>query len=478
MAVYLRKFATQAAYDAAQSSLMLPNVSLIDETNGVEYNTSSPEPPSDPRLIAKYNVTDISEPTQICGYVKGFPPFMPDQDYSSGFTSIEIDGVMMPTVSYQYQFDTIGEHTIKYTLLDPTSIGEMAFYGCSSLTSCTIGSDVTSIGEMAFDGCTSLISITVDSSNTVYDSRNNCNAIIETSTNTLVLGFQNTVIPNSVTSIGDSAFAGCSGLTSIVIPDSVISIGNSAFYRCSGLTSCTIGSGVTSIDIEAFRDCSSLTSIIIPNSVTSIGSSAFTYCSGLTSCIIGDGVTSIGEYAFYNCDGLTSCTIGNGVTSISDRAFYYCSSLTSIDIPNSVTSIGRGAFQGCSGLTSIVIPNGIANIMDETFAYCTSLTSVTIPNSVTTIGSNYAQFGPFANCYSLRNVTIPCNVTLIGMSAFVSCNNLISVTVEPTTPPTIYSSAFAGNASGRKIYVPSASVETYKAAEGWSTYAEDILPIQ
>jgi len=147
-----------------------------------------------------------------------------------------------------------------------TSIGEYTFYHCSNLTSCTIGSGVTSIGNMAFGSCRDLTSMTVDSNNTFYDSRNNCNGIINTSTNTLIAGCKNTVIPNNVTSIDGSAFYGCSGLTSIVIPDSVTSIGTYAFGYCS-LTSCTIGSGVTSIGQSAFYECSGLTSIV-SNAVT------------------------------------------------------------------------------------------------------------------------------------------------------------------------------------------------------------------
>ena len=153
--------------------------------------------------------------------------------------------------------------------------------------------------------------------------------------------------------LGDSAFYGCSGLTSLTIPSSVTSIGRGAFEGCSGLTSLTIPSGVTWIGSEAFRGCSGLTSLTIPSGVTSISDFAFYGCSGLTSLTIPSGVTSISDFAFKGCSGLTSLTIPSGVTSIGWNAFYGCSGLTSLTIPSSVTSIGGYAFYGCSGLTSI-----------------------------------------------------------------------------------------------------------------------------
>ena len=209
-----------------------------------------------------------------------------------------------------------------------------------------------SIGESAFKRCSGLISIKVETGNNTYDSRNNCNAIIETATNALITGCQSTVIPNSVTSIGGSAFEGCSGLTSVTIPNSVTSIGRYAFYGCSGLTSVTIPNSVTSIGSYAFYGCSGLTSVTIPNSVTAIGDLAFCGCSGLTSVTIPNSVTSIDIFAFAGCSGLTSVTIPNSVTSIGYYAFSGCKGLTSVTIPNSVTSID-GAFSGCSSLTDV-----------------------------------------------------------------------------------------------------------------------------
>ena len=156
-----------------------------------------------------------------------------------------------------------------------TSIGAYAFTKCSGLTSITIPNSVTNIGIGVFAFCSALVSIKVDDNNSVYDSRGNCNAIIETSTNTLHTGCMNTIIPATVTSIGQFAFYGYSGLTSIVIPNSVTSIVEYAFYSCYGLTSVTISNNVTRVGSNAFNHCSGLTSIIIGNSVTSIGANAF-----------------------------------------------------------------------------------------------------------------------------------------------------------------------------------------------------------
>ena len=178
-----------------------------------------------------------------------------------------------------------------------TTIGDYVFSDCESLTSITIPNSVTSIGEAVFSGCYSLTSVVVEQGNIKYDSRDNCNAIIETASNTLISGCQNTIIPNSVTSIRDWAFAYCESLTSITIPNSVKSIGYQAFGNCTGLTSITIPNSVTSIGDAAFYNCSGLTSIIIPNSVTSIGGGAFAYCETLTEVVV-PSHTTIGEYAF------------------------------------------------------------------------------------------------------------------------------------------------------------------------------------
>ena len=247
---------------------------------------------------------------QVVGYNYGHYDYDKDEVtandwlYGSGFTKLTIgDGV--------------------------TSIGDYAFEDCSSLTSVTIPDSVTEIGHAAFANCSSLTSIVVALDNAVYDSRDNCNAIIETATNALKVGCVATVIPKSVTSIGRYAFYGYSSLA-IAIPDSVTSIGDYAFYDCSGelvIDSNFIETDFYDDSIRAANkwiDGAKFSTIIIGDNITSIGSSAFHNCSSLTSVTIGNNVTEIGSYAFYNCSRLYRVTIGNGVTLIYPHAFSEC----------------------------------------------------------------------------------------------------------------------------------------------------------
>ena len=331
------------------------------------------------------------------------------------------------------------------------------FSGCTNLTSITIPASVTNIELNPFQHCSGLISINVEAGNTKYDSRNNCNGIIETATNTLITGCQNTTIPNSVTTIGHFAFYNCSGLTSITIPNSVTRIGIAAFGNCSGLTSITIPNSVKDIYGSSFAGCS-LASInveagntvydsrdncnaiiatksnalivgckntTIPNSVTTIGMGAFDLCSGLTSITIPISVTNIKEYAFEGC-GLTSIKVEAGniiydsrnncngiIETATNTLITGCQNTT---IPNSVTTIGNSAFSWCLGLTSITIPNSVTRIGTSAFTGCRNLTSITIPNCLTSIGNS-----AFYNCSSLTSIMIPNGVTSIGNSAFEGC---------------------------------------------------------
>ena len=307
-----------------------------------------------------------------------------------------------------------------------TSIGEDAFYGCSSLTSVVIGNSVIFIDSYAFSWCKSLTNITVNENNQYYKSTDG--NLYSKDGKTLIRyamgkNYTSFKIPDSVTSIGDYAFYGCSSLTEIVIPDSVTSIGSHAFYDCYNLASVVIGNSVTSIGYRAFEYCSSLTEIVIPDSVTFIGEYAFISCTSLTNVVIGNNVTEIGYYAFYYCYNLASVVIGDSITSVA-YIFNSCSSLAKINvyhtnqhyksingnlyskdgktlikyaigkedahfvIPDGVTEIGDYAFYGCSSLTSVVIPDSVTSIGWEAFSHCDSLTSVVIPDSVTSIGSH------------------------------------------------------------------------------------------
>ena len=397
-----------------------------------------------------------------------------------------------------------------------TSIGGSAFAFCTNLTSITIPSSVTSIGNQAFYSCTGLTSIIVGSSNRYYNDGNGSNCIIETSTNTLVAGCKNTVIPEGVTTIKRGAFHLCPGLTSITIPKSITSIEGGAFSYCSDLTSITSYiKDPFELDSYAFSRISSSRILYVPagtrdayiaagwteevfkggviempenidfadanvkalcvanwdtngdgelsmseaavvtdlgnvfkenktiasfdelqyfTGLTSIGGSAFSGCTGLTSITIPSSVTSIGDLAFIGCSGLTSITIPSSVTSIGNLAFNGCSGLTSITIPSSVTSIGYWAFYYCTGLASITIPESVMSIGVGAFRDCSSLTSMSVDSS-----NQYYNDGDGSNCIietstntlvaGCKNTVIPSSVTSIGDFAFGGCRLLTSITI-------------------------------------------------
>ena len=356
------------------------------------------------------------------------------------------------------------------------------FDGCEGLTSVTIGNSVTSIGESAFSGCDGLTGVYINSVT------NWCKIEFAGTSNPLRYAknlYLNNVlvtdltIPDSVTSIGDYAFSGCSGLTSVTIGNSVTSIGEDAFSDCGGLTSITIPNSVTSIGEDAFSDCDGLISITIPNSVTSIEGHAFSGCGGLTiyceatsqpggwaggmgynwnssdcpvvwdcknndladdGCIyvVADGVRYRLRYGVAEVARQSSLIRGDivlletitynlaayRVTSIGNAAFMQCDGLISVTIPDSVTSIGASAFNNCNKLTSVTIGNSVTSIGYRAFYDCYRLTNVTIGNSVMSIGEE-----AFYNCDGLTSIIIPDSVTSIWDSAFSYCDGLTSITI-------------------------------------------------
>ncbi len=379
-----------------------------------------------------------------------------------------------------------------------TSVGVMAF-SYNNLKSIKIPSTLTSLdynGVLAFAFNLDIESIVIDPGNTVYDSRDNSNAIIKTSTNEIMLGSNSTIIPNTVTSIASSAFADLN-LTEIEIPDSVITIGYRAFsgnnlvnvtlgknvktigdraFRYNDIVSINLPSSLTSIGAYAFQD-NNIESVVIPNSITTIGNYVFdennlksvtipsgvtsigTYAFGdneLTSVEIPNTVTSIGNYAFYN-NNLTSVTMSDNVTTIGSGAFRN-NSLTSITLPSKLTAIKDSSFSG-NKLTSVTIPSSVTSIGIDAF-YNNKLTSITIPNSVTTIG-NYAF-----QSNSLTSLTLGNGVTSIGNYAFQS-NSLTDVII-PSSVTSIGDKAFYNNK------LTSVKIKGKSSSSGFTTYGTNI----
>ena len=405
---------------AAMCCMMVANAQQFTDANGIKYKVTSTEDKTVEVIENNYSGSIVIPATVINGDVKyrvtriGSYAFDSCEDLTSvtlpewlesiGNSAFE-DCYKLAIINIPSTVKRIGDSAFEscYYLTSINlpegleSIEEEAFYYCESLTSINIPSSVTEIGEKAFYYC-GLTSIRVAEGNTVYDSRNNCNAIIETETNTLILGSNTTVIPSSVTAIEEYAFSNCEELTTVTLPNGLQSIGRYAFYACDNLAS-----------------------ISIPDNVVEISNAVFSFCENLTSVTLPDGLTSIGDYAFEHC-ALTSITIPNNVSEIGDNAFYYCEELTNVTLPISLESIGESAFCGCKALESITIPTGVTNIGGSAFYGCTGLTSITVLTSTPpTLGTNV-----FKNVTSIPvyvpDVTAYSNASWGGFTNFQAIN--------------------------------------------------------
>lgn len=343
--------------------------------------------------------------------------------------NIDSNGNTAQVIQYKdnvkYEGDIVIPSTVTYDGVEysVTSIGNYAFYNCSSLTEINIPQGITTIGSCAFDGCSGLTKAkfsSIESLCNINFSDNYGNPLYYA--HHLYINEEevtNVIIPSSITTIRNYTFYGCSSITAISIPQEVTSIGISAFSGCSSLTTINIPQGVTSIEWGVFQGCSNLTEINIPQGVTSIGVSAFSGCSSLTEINIPESMTSIKSGAFGGCSRLTEIRIPENVTTIGDEAFRDCSILTEITIPQGITRIAYGLFRNCSSLTEIIIPQEVISIGRYAFSGCSSLTAINIPQGVTTV-EQYT----FSGCSSLTDIIIPQGVTSIGMSAFNGCISL------------------------------------------------------
>lgn len=370
--------------------------------------------------------------------------------------------------------------SLKAVILPPSlkKIGKLAFI-YSGLESINIPATVT---EIEFDPLTkewpftsNMKNIIVAEGNPVYDSRNNCNAIIETATNTLIIGGPNTIIPSNVTSIGLKAFHWTS-FESIVIPSSVRTIGEQAFE----------GSMLKHIDI--------------PNSVTSIGESAFSVCESLASVKLPESLTALEFGVFYGCRSLPTISLPSSLQRIEDWVFNHCFSMESIIIPTNVTKIGTQAFGRCYKLQSITIPASVTEIVENPFMACRALSSINVDKEnkvydsregcnaiiktstnelvsgcqTTVIPSSTASIGMYAfeGCTGLTAITIPAGVTSIGFHAFENCDQLktfTSLIEEPFETSLSFGIHDSGD-NGKTLYVPKGCTNKYKATEGWNWF--------
>ena len=407
------------------------------------------------------------------------------------FSGSAVEQVILPEGLEQigdYTFDTCPSLTTVIMPSSLESIGNRAFAYSSSLTGISIPAGVSSIGTNPFEHCIKLAAIEVADGNTGYKAVDD---MLMNAEGTTVISYPpdaartTLVIPETVTTIGISAFMKSVHLQSVRLPDSLQKAEPYAFAYCSGLTDVNIPEGLSCISYQMFLECTGLTSVTIPSSVEKVDNMAFAYCTGLSTVTILAKSPKTGSSVFYNANVETvryagtqdewnasgwknlfgssvavnynynpdftvengvltkyngaggDVTVPEGVTSIGSGAFYNCTALKKVTMPNGVTSIASGAFYNCIALTDLTIPKSVTSISSSAFYNCSSLTEMTVPNGVTILDAY-----TFYNCTSLKRVTIPGSVQSLGNNTFGYCTALTEVII-PEGLTSIGDSAFS-----------------------------------
>ena len=382
--------------------------------------------------------------------------------YCTGLTEVTIPNAVTYIGSGAFSGCTgLTEVTIPNAV---TSIGSRAFSGCTGLTEVTIPNAVTYIGERAFEGCSGLTTVTIGNSVTTIEERafTSCSGLT-----TVIWNARNAEYYNGLSY--DSPFSNCDRLTDFVFGEEVEHIPALLCCELASLKNLVIGNSVTSIGISAFDGCSGLTEVIWNarnvQDFQDNSSRPFSGCDRLTDFVFGEEVEHIPDYLCYQLTSLNTIVIPNSVTSIGTNAFSFCSGLKTVTIPNSVTNIGSSAFEDCTELKTVTIGNSVTDIGDEAFSSCFNLTEVSIPNSVTSIGDEAFYF-----CTDLKTVTIGNSVKSIGDKAFYHCSSLEHVTSKAVTPPQIWAMTFDDYAM--TLYVPAGCKPKYAEAEYWNNFTD------